>query len=62
MRCSTPSRSTEPEEFWYTSFDGKKIQAWIQSSSFDASKKYPLIVQIHGGPHSAYGHIFTHEF
>ena len=54
---------TEPEEFWYTSFDGKKIQAWIQKPpSFDASKKYPLIVQIHGGPHSAYGNTFTHEF
>ena len=54
---------TEPEEFWYTSFDGKKIQAWIQKPpSFDASRKYPLIVQIHGGPHSAYGNTFTHEF
>ncbi|MEX2663435.1 MAG: S9 family peptidase [Vicinamibacterales bacterium] len=54
---------TEPEEFWYTSFDGKKIQGWIQKPpSFDASKKYPLIVEIHGGPHAAYGNTFTHEF
>ena len=54
---------TEPEEFWYTSFDGKKIQGWIlKPPSFEASKKYPLIVQIHGGPHSAYGNTFTHEF
>ena len=29
---------------------------------FDASKKYPLILEIHGGPHSAYGNTFTHEF
>ena len=54
---------TEPEDLWYTSFDGKKIQGWIlKPPSFDASKKYPLIVQIHGGPHSAYGNTFTHEF
>lgn len=54
---------TEPEEFWYQSFDGKRIQAWIQKPpAFDGSKKYPLIVQIHGGPHSAYGNTFTHEF
>jgi dipeptidyl aminopeptidase/acylaminoacyl peptidase len=54
---------TEPEEFWYTSFDGKKIQGWIlKPPAFDASKKYPLILEIHGGPHSAYGNTFTHEF
>ncbi|MGH9853247.1 MAG: prolyl oligopeptidase family serine peptidase [Blastocatellia bacterium] len=54
---------TRPEEIWYTSFDGKRIQAWIQKPpNFDASKKYPFIIQIHGGPHAAYGFNFTHEF
>ena len=54
---------TPPEEFWYTSFDGKKIQAWIQKPpDFDPSKKYPLILDIHGGPHAAYGYSFFHEF
>jgi dipeptidyl aminopeptidase/acylaminoacyl peptidase len=54
---------TEPDELWYTSFDGKKIQTWIQKpADFDASKKYPLILNIHGGPHSAYGYTFDHEF
>ena len=54
---------TEPEEIWYQSFDGKKIQAWVQKPpDFDASKKYPLILNIHGGPHAAYGFIFDHEF
>ncbi len=53
----------EPEEFWYPSFDGRQIQGWIlKPPSFDRSKKYPLILQIHGGPHAAYGHTFTHEF
>jgi dipeptidyl aminopeptidase/acylaminoacyl peptidase len=54
---------TDPEEIWYTSFDGKKIQGWIQKPpDFDASKKYPLILEIHGGPHSAFGYTFTQEF
>ena len=53
----------EPEEIWYTSFDGRRIQGWIlKPPSFDAAKKYPLVLQIHGGPHSAYGNTFTHEF
>jgi dipeptidyl aminopeptidase/acylaminoacyl peptidase len=54
---------TDPEEIWYTSFDGKKIQAWIQKPpAFDPAKKYPFILEIHGGPHAAYGFTFTHEF
>jgi dipeptidyl aminopeptidase/acylaminoacyl peptidase len=54
---------SEPEEIWYKSFDGKNIQGWIlKPPDFDASKKYPLILEIHGGPHSAYGNTYTHEF
>ncbi len=54
---------TEPEEISYRSFDGKRIQAWIQKPpGFDPAKKYPLILNIHGGPHGAYGYIFEHEF
>ena len=54
---------TEPEEVWYQSFDGRKIQAWVQKPpDFDPGKKYPLILNIHGGPHAAYGFIFDHEF
>src|SRR6266478_6864402 len=54
---------TEPEEIWYDSFDGKRVQAWLQKPpGFDAHKKYPLILNIHGGPHVAYGYIFVHEF
>jgi dipeptidyl aminopeptidase/acylaminoacyl peptidase len=54
---------TEPEEIWYKSFDGKRVHAWIQKPpDFDANKKYPLILNIHGGPHAAYGFVFDHEF
>jgi len=54
---------TEPEEIWYQSVDGKRIHAWIQKPpNFDPNKKYPLILNIHGGPHTAYGFVFDHEF
>ena len=54
---------TEPEEISYQSFDGKRIQAWVQKPpGFNPAKKYPLILDIHGGPHAAYGYIFEHEF
>ncbi len=52
----------EPEEISYKSFDGKRIQAWLQKPpNFSPAKKYPLILDIHGGPHAAYGYIFEHE-
>jgi dipeptidyl aminopeptidase/acylaminoacyl peptidase len=56
-------RLTAPEEVTYPSFDGMKIQAWVQKPpDFDPSRKYPLILNIHGGPHAAYGYTFVHEF
>ena len=54
---------TEPEEIWTESFDGKRVQSWAQRPpDFDPKKKYPVILNIHGGPHAAYGYIFDHEF
>ena len=54
---------TEPDDVWFTSFDGKRIQTWVQKPpDFDPKKKYPLILNIHGGPHAAYGYVFDHEF
>ena len=54
---------TMPEEFWYQSFDGTKIHAWVQRpADFQPGRKYPLILDIHGGPHAAYGWVFDHEF
>ncbi len=51
-----------PEDFWYPSFDGKKIETWIlKPVGYTPGKKYPLILNIHGGPHTAYGYIFFHE-
>ncbi|MCP4461842.1 MAG: S9 family peptidase [Planctomycetaceae bacterium] len=45
-----------------SSFDGQEIQGWvITPPDFDPNKKYPLILEIHGGPFSAYGDVFTGE-
>jgi dipeptidyl aminopeptidase/acylaminoacyl peptidase len=50
------------EELTYDSFDGKNMQGWIiKPPYFDASKKYPFILDIHGGPHAMYGVGFQHE-
>jgi len=53
---------TEPAMIWYNSFDGKRIQTWVQRPpDFQEGKKYPMIINIHGGPHAAYGYTFDHE-
>jgi dipeptidyl aminopeptidase/acylaminoacyl peptidase len=40
-----------------------KVQGWIvKPPDFDSSKKYPLLLYIHGGPHSMYGTGFNFEF
>ncbi|HEX4319522.1 MAG TPA: S9 family peptidase [Acidobacteriaceae bacterium] len=41
---------------------GQAIDTFVQlPPGFDSSKKYSMILNIHGGPHSAYGWIFDHE-
>jgi dipeptidyl aminopeptidase/acylaminoacyl peptidase len=45
-----------------SSIDKLPIDAWVAyPPDFDASKKYPLILEIHGGPHAAYGNTFSLE-
>jgi dipeptidyl aminopeptidase/acylaminoacyl peptidase len=45
----------EVETIWATSKDGLKVQGWlVKPVDFDASKKYPMVLFIHGGPWSAY--------
>jgi dipeptidyl aminopeptidase/acylaminoacyl peptidase len=51
------------EELTYTSTGNVKIQGWIvKPPTFDASKKYPLILEIHGGPFSMYNVAFNYMF
>lgn len=53
----------EVEEVWYeSSYDGRKIQGWIvKPPDFDPDKKYPLLLEIHGGPFANYGDRFSAE-
>lgn len=45
-----------------SSFDGEEIQGWyITPPDFNPTKQYPLILEIHGGPHLAYGPHFSAE-
>ena len=45
-----------------SSFDDEPIQGWyVTPPNFDPKKKYPLILEIHGGPHLAYGPHFSAE-
>ncbi len=51
----------QTEEVWYTSKDGLRIQGWIvKPPGFDPAKKYPLMLEIHGGPQSMYNVGFSY--
>jgi len=40
-----------PETFWFDGAEGTKVQAMlIRPPKFDAAKKYPMLVLLHGGP------------
>ncbi|HEX6488328.1 MAG TPA: S9 family peptidase [Candidatus Dormibacteraeota bacterium] len=53
----------EPERFVVKASDGKDIETWLLTPpDFDPSAKYPLLLQVHGGPHAQYGWTFFHEF
>ncbi|HSR52754.1 MAG TPA: S9 family peptidase [Acidobacteriota bacterium] len=50
------------EIWWESSFDQRRIQGWIvYPPDFDESKKYPLLLEIHGGPIANYGDRFSAE-
>jgi dipeptidyl aminopeptidase/acylaminoacyl peptidase len=51
------------ERVRYTSTGNTTVDGWVvKPPGFDASKKYPLIMEIHGGPHGAYGVGFNYQF
>lgn len=54
----------EPEERWVECEEtGRKVQGWVLTPpGFSKNKKYPMILKIHGGPHTQYGAGFFHEF
>ena len=53
----------EVEEVWYDSTDDFQIQGWIvKPPDFDPSRKYPMMLVIHGGPHAMYTGGFNFAF
>ena len=50
-------------EFWVKREDGTRLQGWyLLPPGFENGKHYPALLQIHGGPHTAYGSAYFHEF
>ncbi len=54
---------SEPEEIAFTSTEGTEVQGWIvRPAGYREGERYPLVIEVHGGPHTAYGHAYFHEF
>ena len=57
------SQSSALEQVWFKGAAGNQLQGWIlKPPGFDPKRKYPSILQIHGGPLAQYGNLFMHEF
>jgi dipeptidyl aminopeptidase/acylaminoacyl peptidase len=53
----------EVEEIWYDSDGGFRVQGWIvKPPDFDPSRRYPMMLAIHGGPHAMYNGGFNFAF
>jgi dipeptidyl aminopeptidase/acylaminoacyl peptidase len=53
---------SRPERFTFSTNDGVTIEGWIMKPfGFEPEKKYPAILEIHGGPKTVYGEVFFHE-
>jgi dipeptidyl aminopeptidase/acylaminoacyl peptidase len=53
----------KPERLEFKGANGWSVEGWIlKPEGFDPSKKYPMILEIHGGPNTAYGYTFHQEF
>ncbi|TMQ47408.1 MAG: S9 family peptidase [Candidatus Eisenbacteria bacterium] len=52
-----------PEEFWVEMPEGHRVHCWmLKPPNADPKRKYPMILEIHGGPRVQYGACFFHEF
>ncbi len=51
------------ESTWWTGADGARVQGWLlKPPGFDATKKYPAVVLIHGGPQGAWGESWSYRW
>jgi dipeptidyl aminopeptidase/acylaminoacyl peptidase len=54
---------SDAERFTYRADDGLEIEGWLMKPyGYEPGKKYPVVLYIHGGPHSAYGENWFDEF
>lgn len=54
---------SDAERFTYKSVGNLEIEGWLMKPyGYEAGKKYPMVIYIHGGPHSAYGEGWFDEF
>jgi dipeptidyl aminopeptidase/acylaminoacyl peptidase len=54
---------SDAERFTYKSVGNMEIEGWLMKPyGYQAGKKYPMVIYIHGGPHSAYGEGWFDEF
>jgi len=52
-----------PEAFWFDGAEGTKVQAMlIRPAQFDAKKKYPVLVLLHGGPQTMWGNSWGYRW
>jgi len=52
-----------PERWEFTAADGLKLEGWLlKPEGFDPGRRWPLVMEIHGGPHGEYSWSFFHEF
>jgi dipeptidyl aminopeptidase/acylaminoacyl peptidase len=52
-----------PETFWFEGAEGTKVQAMlIRPPKFDATKKYPLLVLLHGGPQTMWANSWGYRW
>lgn len=53
---------SSPERLTFNTREGITIEGWVMKPvDFEEGKKYPAILNIHGGPKTVYGEIFFHE-
>jgi len=52
-----------PEHIEFKASNGVNVEGWmLKPYGYEPGRRYPLVLEIHGGPHVAYGYSFVHEF
>jgi dipeptidyl aminopeptidase/acylaminoacyl peptidase len=63
LRFTDARGLVEPERFVATSDDGTEVEAWLmRPQGFEEARRYPVLLNVHGGPFTQYGNRFMDEF